>query len=229
MIVTLGAYEDKRGNVIIYNGEHRNSVKITFSGENNRLIVDEHSQINNSMILFDCNHGVCEIGNNKFVGNIRIGQDCNVRINDKVTCTNSCIITTAEGSSILIGEDCMLASSVELRADDAHPIFNVRTGLRINLPRDIVVGEHVWLAARTTILSGGMIGNGSILGYGSILKSRIPNNCIAVGVPAKVTKRNVAWERPHLSITPPFYKPDKNSIPVTSKYWKRTAVKKLEN
>lgn len=51
MIVTLGAYEDKRGNVIIYSGEHRNSVKITFTGKNNRLIVDERSQINNSMIL----------------------------------------------------------------------------------------------------------------------------------------------------------------------------------
>lgn len=226
MIITLEAYKDDRNNVIIYNGTHKSSVKITFSGRNNRLIVDELSQINNTTIFFDCDDGVCKIGNNRFVGNIRIGQGCNVTVADKVTCTNSCIITTAEGSSVSIGEDCMIASLVEIRADDAHPIFNVKTGLRTNMPRDIVIGEHVWLAARSTILSGGAIGSGSILGYGSILKSRIPNNCIAVGIPAKITTRNIAWERPHLSINPPFYKPDKDSIPVTIKYWNRTIARK---
>lgn len=226
MIITLGSYNDDRGNTIIYGGEHKDSVKVTFSGLNNTLTVSDYTQLNNATILFDCDNGVCNIGNNKFIGSIRIGQDCYVNIADKVSCTNSCIITTAEGASVFIGEDCMIASVVEIRADDAHPIFNVKTGLRVNRSRDIIIGEHVWLAGRSTILSGGQIGSGSVLGYGSILKSKIPNNCIAVGIPAKVSKRNIAWERPHLSMTTPFYKPDKESIAITKKYWKRTITSK---
>lgn len=39
------------------------------------------------------------------------------------------------------------------------------------------------------------IDDGSIIGARSLVKSKIPNNCIAVGVPARVVRRNVAWCR----------------------------------
>lgn len=223
MSIVLSEYKDERGNIIVYSGAVLPTVKIVFTGSNNRLVVSDLSRVNNLVILFDCDNGVCEIGNCKFIGCIRVGQDCSVKISDNVTCTNSCVITTAEGASVTIGQDCMIASYVEIRADDAHPIFSVKTGLRINPSKSVFIGEHVWLAARSTILSGGRIGNGSVLGYGSILKGSIPNNCIAVGCPAKVIKRDIAWERPHLSIATPFYKPDKNSI-LISHYWNETIM-----
>lgn len=35
----------------------------------------------------------------------------------------------------------------------------------------------------------------SIIGAGSLVKSKIPNNCIAVGVPAQVIRKDIAWSR----------------------------------
>ena len=45
------------------------------------------------------------------------------------------------------------------------------------------------------ILYNTEIGDGSIIGAMSLVKGKIPNNCIAAGNPAKVIKRNVAWSR----------------------------------
>ncbi len=39
------------------------------------------------------------------------------------------------------------------------------------------------------------IGNGSIIGAMSLVKSIIPNNCIAAGIPARVIRKNIAWSR----------------------------------
>ena len=45
------------------------------------------------------------------------------------------------------------------------------------------------------ILYNTKIGNGSIIGATSLVKSSIPNNCMAAGIPAYVRKRDVAWAR----------------------------------
>lgn len=33
-----------------------------------------------------------------------------------------------------------------------------------------------------------------------------------VGIPARIVRRNIAWERPHLSLTKPYYKPDASTV-----------------
>lgn len=73
---------------------------------------------------------ISEPGANSFKGIIRLDEKCLVRIGGRVTCTTSCYISTAEGSSVVIGEDCMFASRNEIRSDDGHPIFTVRACLR---------------------------------------------------------------------------------------------------
>ena len=55
----------------------------------------------------------------------------------------------------------------------------------------------------------------------SVVTGPIPNNCVAVGTPARVVRRDVAWERPHLSMAQPPYKPDGDSVP-RSAYWNAT-------
>ena len=60
-----------------------------------------------------------------------------------------------------------------------------------------------------------------MIGYGSIVTRNVPNNCIAAGVPATVIRRDIAWERPHLSMTKPYYKPDASTVS-RSPYWNLT-------
>ena len=116
----------------------------------------------------------------------------------------------------------MFASEIQVRADDGHPIFDVRTGKRVNVSKNITIGPHVWVGWGAWILGGTTIGEGSVIGTGAIVKARIPNNVVAAGIPARVVRKDIAWERPHLSLVEPYYKPDVSTVK-KSRYWKLTA------
>ncbi|MFU0967054.1 acyltransferase [Kluyvera ascorbata] len=217
-------YSDEQGNEIKSSSNHANC-KITFRGSNNKLTVADGAIIN-CVISFDCNNAIVEIGSHSveripFRASMRVGEDARITIGNNVTCTSTVFISAVEGACVEIGEDSMIASGVVIRSDDAHPIFDVETGRRLNPARDVKIGNHVWLGDRCAIMSGSSIGDGSIIGIGSIVKKKIPNNSVAAGVPAKVIKKNVAWERPHLSLRKPFYKNDASTV-TKSDYWNLT-------
>jgi acetyltransferase-like isoleucine patch superfamily enzyme len=52
----------------------------------------------------------------------------------------------------------------------------------------ITVGNDVYLGIRTLVMPGVKIGNRVIIGAGSVVTRDIPDNSVAVGVPAKVIK-----------------------------------------
>lgn len=217
----LAEIKDSNGNSIECGLKSNDSVDVNFRGKNNKLIVHPEAKIDTSSFHFDCDNAICVIGKNEFCGFVRLGLEANVEIKEGVTCTSKCYITAAEKSFVIIGEDCMIATSNEFRADDGHPIFDVETGERVNLPTGITIGNHVWIGAKATILGGANIGDGSVVGYGSIVKGAFPNNCVIAGSPARIIKKNIAWERPHLTLTKPAYKPNSSSV-VKSKYWNKT-------
>ena len=153
---------------------------------------------------------------------IRVGDGCQVRIGKNVSSTTTVAMSTAEGTSITIGDDVMIASDIQIRADDGHPIFDVRTGKRVNAARSIVIGNHVWLGLGACVLGGVTIGDGTVVGMRSVVTRSLPNNVVGAGSPAKVVKRNVAWERPHLTLDPPYRKPTAASVKKSTDYWTLT-------
>ncbi|MFJ7749055.1 acyltransferase [Arthrobacter sp. NPDC097144] len=222
----LSAYKDDNNNRIAYDGPDILGVRIEFSGAGNTLTVAQNVRIDKLTVVFDCDNGTMSMGNSRFgrfSGWIRIGQDSEVRLGENVTTTNTCVISAVEGTSVIVGDDVMLASENELRADDGHAIFDVHSEKRVNHSENIIVGNHVWLAKRAVLLGGARVGSGSVIGFGSLVSGAVPNNCVAAGVPARVIRRDVAWERPHLSLSRPYYKPDASSI-TKSDYWATTAA-----
>ena len=53
---------------------------------------------------------------------------------------------------------------------------------------DIVIGEFACIGSHTTILPGVKIGCSAIIGAHSLVKTDIPDNAVAYGVPAKIVK-----------------------------------------
>lgn len=53
----------------------------------------------------------------------------------------------------------------------------------------IKVGNNVFIGIKTIILPGVTIGDNVIIGAGSIVTKDIPSNCVAAGVPARVTRK----------------------------------------
>lgn len=49
----------------------------------------------------------------------------------------------------------------------------------------VTIGDNVFIGMNTTILKGVTIGNNTIIGAGSVVTHDIPDNCVAVGSPAK--------------------------------------------
>lgn len=106
-----------------------------------------------------------------------------------------------------IGDDCMFATGNEIRTDDAHAIYDMETGERLNHSRSITIGNHVWLAFQSVVLGGSSIGDGSVIGYRALVKGEVPPNSVAVGSPARVVRSGIIWKRPHLSMHPPHFFP----------------------
>jgi len=134
----------------------------------------------------------CELGGTLHV--VRGGAT--VRIGAR-TLAGDAAIALHEPGEILIGADCMISSDVRMDVSDMHPIYDRRTGERLNPPRPIHIADRVWVGSRALVLKGARIGEGAIVGAGAMVVGRVPAGCIVAGVPAKVIRRDVVW-RPEL-------------------------------
>lgn len=224
--VECAAYSDERGNRIICEGDALNGCVVTFRGYDATVLVRPGASVTKLSIDFNGDGGRFIIGANpqrrSFSASVRVGQDSTVDIGAGVSSTSPVIISAVEGTTVRVGDDVMFASQNQVRADDGHPIFDVRSGKRVNPAEDIVIGDHVWLAWGATVLGGARVGSGTVLGAFSLLTKEVPNNCVVVGSPARVVRRDIAWERPHLGLAEPFYKPDASTVTRSIDYWKLT-------
>lgn len=112
-----------------------------------------------------------EIGNNVFVG-----FNCEFNSSTK----------------IIVGDDCLIASFCTF-SDNGHS-FNNNELIRSQpcTKQDIVVGNNVWIGTHCSILQGVHIGEGSVIGAGSVVNKSIPENEVWAGVPAKFIRNRIA-------------------------------------
>lgn len=66
----------------------------------------------------------------------------------------------------------------------------------LNPNADIEIGNHVWIAQGVSILKGAKIPSNCIVGAKSLVNKKFEEvNCIIAGIPAKIIKRGVNWDR----------------------------------
>ena len=199
-LTSIDNYRDQLGNEIVNLSSSSDAeAAISFNGKCNRLTIQEGAKLRKITAEFRGSNAEISIGACRASLIILIGSNSEISIASGTSSTGTIYMTAFEGSSISVGKDCMFAGGVQIRADDAHPIFDIKTGRRVNRSKPIRIGDHVWLCEGAVILNGSEIGPGSIIGTRSIVKGKITNNCVAAGIPARVTRKDVAWERPHLS------------------------------
>ena len=96
-------------------------------------------------------------------------------------------LTILDVKEVYIGNNVMIGPNTTITTV-GHPI--TPKGRRIHLAQasTIKIGNDVWLGANVTILPGVTIGNNVVIGAGAVVNKDIPDNSLAVGVPAKVIK-----------------------------------------
>jgi acetyltransferase-like isoleucine patch superfamily enzyme len=101
------------------------------------------------------------------------------------------------GTSINIGERCLIASNVEIRSGDSHSIYDSETGERLNFGKSVSIGKNVWIAKDVKVLKGSIIPAGSVVSTGSIVTKKFEHeNALYAGVPAVLKRKNIRWEYP---------------------------------
>lgn len=176
---------------------------VNFRGENNKLIIHPQNNTHNLKFEFTGSNATIVIDENmQLFGTIVINQNASLHFKKNTTSTTAIYCSLSPNTNVSIGEDCMFASRTEIRTDDGHPIYDVETKQRVNPSKDITIGNHVWIGNGAYIFGGANVGSGSVVGANTIVKKSFPNNCVIAGAPAKIVRKNIAWERPYLPKEP---------------------------
>lgn len=133
-----------------------------------------------------------------------------IELGDRVRLQEDTHVLTGAGGSVTIGADthlhrgCQLSAyksaiqigrGVEIAASCA--LYPYDHGLDAGQPiavqpltskGAIIIGDEAWLGYGVIVLSGVHIGNGAVIGAGSVVTADVPDGAIAAGVPAKVMK-----------------------------------------
>lgn len=128
-----------------------------------------------------------------------IADNSKLFIDKNFSCEGMIICNCNESNlSVKIGKDCMFSYGITIRPNDGHSIYDNNTNIILNKPdiNSVVIGNHVWVGLNSTILKNTKISDNSIVGAGTIVNKKFEDeNVIIAGVPAKIIKKNVNWNR----------------------------------
>lgn len=115
-----------------------------------------------------------------------IGHDCFMNFN----------FTVQDDAKVTIGSHCCFGPNVTL-VTPLHPMLpEERRGIVCKdgeerflcYAKPIVIGDDCWFGANVVVCPGVTIGNGCVIGAGSVVTKDIPDRTFAAGVPAKVIR-----------------------------------------
>lgn len=106
---------------------------------------------------------LCDTKNAKIV----IGNNC--RINGAYIHAQDCI---------KIGNNCVMASGIHIIDCNGHEINSLDRTKGRDVPKEIIIGNNVWIGLNSIVLKGSIIGDNSIISAGSVVKGTVPPDVI---------------------------------------------------
>lgn len=186
------------GNEVSFAIGYKKRCNIYILGNRNKIVVGEECNLKNLSIVIYGDDNCVVIGKKCIFDSARIHVEDNnnsVVIGDRTTIQKNTELACIEGCELIIGQDCMLSSDISLRTGDSHSIITT-DGKRINLSKNVYIGNHVWIGMRALVMKGSKILDNSIIGAGSLVTGKFSQkNIMLAGNPAKKIKENVDWKR----------------------------------
>lgn len=188
------------------NGKVSN-LDVCIVGNNNSLSIGSNFECSgNCKLLIVGSDNNIVLGNNIIVVtsltiyNHDQSRNCNITIGDNTSFYKTEISTYDHESSVTIGEDCMFGYDTIVYNTDGHSIY--QDGKLINRARNLTIGNHVWCGWGSTILKNSQIADGCIVGKSAVLSGKFEEpNCALAGIPAKIVKHNIVWDRKSVNQT----------------------------
>jgi acetyltransferase-like isoleucine patch superfamily enzyme len=147
------------------------------------VVIDDHCLLD---AKGDANQGIA-IGSGTFIGrntilsckngDITLGEGANVGFNCEIFSAARVEI----GARALLAAYCYVVGGDHDWKDAGRPVLEQgRRGA------GVTIGPGAWLGAGAKVLDGIHVGAGAIVGAGAVVNADVPENAIAVGVPARV-------------------------------------------
>jgi acetyltransferase-like isoleucine patch superfamily enzyme len=140
---------------------------------------------------------------------IYAGSGAEVEIGAMTGFSGTAAFAAHEPARIAVGDGCLFGAETHVLASDMHSIIDIDSGHRINPARDVIIGDRVWVGFRSVLLKGARIGEGTIIGAGSIVTGAVPARCAAAGNPARVLRQDVTWTQALLPMPIEFFAMEK--------------------
>lgn len=157
----------------------------------------------------------------KVILEARTEKDRGIVLGDRVVIRENTILTATRGTIVLddnawVGPNCLfygngglvIGKKVLIAGHTVIATINHNFD-RLDVPiydqgttfEPVTICDGAWVGLNTSIMPGVTIGEGAVVGAGSVVTKNIPPYCIAVGNPARVVKkREGKTERPSLRV-----------------------------
>ena len=118
---------------------------------------------------------------------LRTGKEGHIVLGDESQLNGTTIISD---SAVTIGKRVMVGTDTIILDTDLHTLApEGRTRQHDDIPTAAVtIGDDVWVGSRTIILKGVTIGNGAVIGAGSVVSRNVPEMAVAAGNPARTIR-----------------------------------------
>lgn len=156
--------------------------KVNFRGivhkPTSQLIIGKGSIVKGSLIS-DRKGSIIKIGENTFIDRSMIISAERIEIGDDVLIAGGCYIVDHNSHSL----------SWEKRRNDVKQWFEGKKDW-VNVDRaKVLIKKRSWIGFNCIILKGVTIGEGAVIGAGSVVTKDIPDYTVAVGNPARVLRK----------------------------------------
>lgn len=117
----------------------------------------------------------------------RFGKNCYANFN--LTVLDCCPVTI--GDDVFFGPNCSLLTPMHSMLPEERNIRTRPDGSMYDLEyaKPIVIGNSCWLAGNVIVCGGVTIGDGCVIGAGSVVTMDIPPGYLAAGSPCRVIRK----------------------------------------
>ncbi len=168
----------------IGNGSKFSYNQVVATKEGCRVTIGSHSMVNGN-ITFECKDASVQIGSNTFIGS------SNLICSKRITVCNDVLI--AWGCTIV--DHNSHAIQFSLRSNDVSEWMAGRKDWTHVERKEIMICDKTWIGFNSLILKGVTIGEGAIVGAGSVVTKDVPPWTIVGGNPARIIREIPENER----------------------------------
>lgn len=141
--------------------------------------------------------GTLEIKGNAYIGTgsrIIVGGNGHLVLGNSFV--NTAKITIICYRRIEFGDNVLISWESLIMDTDFHRVSELKKNTDSEREKDVIIGNHVWIGCRTTLLKGTHILDNSVVAAGTVVCKRIMESSVLLaGNPSEIKKRGVSWEQ----------------------------------